>query len=218
VTLGLTQGPAYGEWTVSLNGGPAVPLPGYAPALAVRDGVRVGTVPAEHGYARLRFVCTGKAAAASGLALGLDYVGWRRLVVEDAIEAETAELAEVKAGRCTDLPPDERCSGGRQLCFQPEHEGAAFTWLLPVPAAGSYDLAVYFVKSWDGASVRLSLNGKALGDFDTYAPESTWAGPTALGAFALSPGPQRLTVEVVGRNPLAEGLAVGIDCVNLRRR
>jgi hypothetical protein len=218
VTLGQTRGPAYGDWTVSLSGGRPVPLPGYAATQAIRDGVRIGEVPAEHGYLRLRFTCTGKAEAATGHALGLDYVGWRPIVVEDAIEGETADLTDVRNGRVTDQLLGGRFSGGNHLWFHPERQDAGFTWLLPVAEDGTYELAIYFTRSWDYAIVRLALNDKVLGEFDTYAPQVEWAGPTALGAFALTKGPQRLRVDVAGRNPLSKGILVGIDCVTLRRK
>jgi hypothetical protein len=218
VTVGHSRGPAYGDWTVSLNGGRSVPLRGYAPTPAVRDGVRVGEVPAEHRYARLHFACTGKNEAASGFALGLDTIGWQRIVVEDPIEGETAELVDVRQGHVTDQILGEGFSGGNHLWFHPESPDAGFTWLLPVEADGTYDVAIYFTKSWDYAIVRLTLNDKALGEFDTYAPQVEWAGPTALGSFPLSTGLQRLRVDVAGRNPLSKGILIGIDCVTLRQQ
>lgn len=218
VTIGQTQGPDYGEWEVSVDHGREVSLSGYAPATRVRDGIRVGEVPAGHGAVRLRFVCAAKAAAANGYALGLDYIGWLPVIVEDAIEGETAELTEINAGRITDQLLGERFSGGNHLWFHPGGPGAGFTWLLPVDRDGTYDLAIYFTKSWDYAIVRLSLNGTVLGEFDTYAPEVTWGGRTALGAFELRRGAQRLRVDVVGRNPASAGTLVGIDCATLRPR
>jgi len=218
VTLGQTRGPGYGDWTVTLGTGKPVPLRGYAAALAVRDGVCIGVLPAEHSYSRLRFACTGKAEAATGYALGLDYVGWQPVVVEDPIEGESADITDVRNGNLTDQLLGERFSGGNHLWFHPERDDAGFTWLLPVEQDGTYDLTVYLTKSWDYAIVRLSLNDKVLGEFDTYAPQVEWAGPTALGSFPLIKGPQRLKVDVAGRNPLSKGILVGIDCVTLKRQ
>jgi len=216
--VGLTQGPSYGNYEASVNKGDACPLNGFAPVLRVTDWAKVGTVRGPNGKTRIRFTCTGKAQDAKGFALGLDYVGWQRIVVEDPIEGETAEVTDVRHGRITDQQLNGRFSGCNHLWFHPTKVGASFTWPLQAPADAAYELCVYFTKSWDYAVVRLSLDGQDLGEFDTYAPAVTWGGKSNLGAFELAKGAHQLKFEVVGKNEKSKGILVGVDCLTLKRK
>jgi len=217
LTAGLTRGPGYGDYEILVNDAPAGSFQGFAAKTEVRDGVRLSSLAGPGRKVKLRFRCTGKAPQATGFALGLDYVGWRRMLVEDALEGESAELVEVKDGTITDQLLGARFSGGNHLWFHPAKVGAAFTWLLDVPEDGRYELSVYFTKSWDYARVRVSLAGQELGTFDTYAPEVTWGGKTSLGTHPLTKGKARLTFEVVGKSERSKGILVGVDCVTLQR-
>ncbi|NOY82838.1 MAG: DUF2961 domain-containing protein [Kiritimatiellaeota bacterium] len=218
VCVGLTRGPDYGDYRAFINGKSACVLKGYAAEVGVKDWTKLGTLKGNNRQTRFRFVCVGKDPKASGRALGLDYVGWKRIVVENAIEGETANLTAVEDGRITDQKLGRRFSGGNHLWFHPEKVGASFTWLLDAPADGRYELCVYFTKSWDYAIVRLSLDGRALGEFDTYDPQVTWGGKTRLGTFNLAKGEHRLKFEVVGRNEKSKGILVGVDCITLKRQ
>ena len=216
--MGLTRGLEYGNYEVSVNDQPGRPLRGHATAGAVRDWVKIAKQVGDSGHARLRFVCSGRDEGAVGFALGLDYVGWQRIIVEDAIEGENADLTDIKLGRITDQKLGSRFSGGNHLWFHPQKVGASFTWLLDVAEVGRYELAVYFTKSWDYATVRVSLDGKVLGEFDTYAPTVVWAGRTPLGAHDLTAGKHRLTFDVIGSNEKSKGILVGVDCITLLRQ
>jgi hypothetical protein len=216
--VGQTRGPNYGDYEVKIDGQPPRRVNGYAAEPVVSDWIKIGKAQGRGGKVRLRFECKGKAAAARGLDLGLDYLGWKPVVVEDAIEGETARLTDVHDGRILDQQLGPRFSGGNHLWFHPAKVGASFTWLLDVPEEGSYDLSVYFTKSWDYAIVRVSLDGKPLGEFDTYAPEVVWAGRQTLGRFPLAKGDHKLKFEVVGHNEKSKGILVGVDCLTLERK
>jgi hypothetical protein len=213
--VGLTRGPEYGNWEATLDAGAGVVLRAFAPRLEVRDWQKIGRLQGKNGPTRVRFVCVGKDPQATGSALGLDYLGWQPVVVADAIEGETAEIVDVKDGHITDQLLGPRFSGGNHLWFHPRKAGASFTWLVHVATAGPHVLSVYFTKSWDYAVVRVSLDGRALGEFDTYDPVVTWGGETKLGSVDLERGQHRLTFEVVGRNDKSKGILVGVDCITL---
>ncbi|PIX46663.1 MAG: hypothetical protein COZ57_10825, partial [Armatimonadetes bacterium CG_4_8_14_3_um_filter_66_20] len=102
VSVGQTRGPRYGDHDVFVNDKPAASLKGYEEKHLVHDWVKLTTLKGQNGKTKFRFVCTGKDDRANGYELGLDYLGWQRLVVEDAIEGETAELTDVKEGSITD--------------------------------------------------------------------------------------------------------------------
>ena len=216
VSVGQTRGPRYGDHDVFVNDKPAAGLKGYEEKHLVHDWVKLTTLKGQNGKTKFRFVCTGKDDRANGYELGLDYLGWQRLVVEDAIEGETAELTDVKEGSITDQELGPRFSGGNHLWFHPSKVGASFTWLLDVPKDGKYELSVYFTKSWDYALVRLWLGDKDLGTFDTYAPTVEWGGQTRLGAFDLTQGQARLRFEVAGKSDQSKGILIGVDCVTLK--
>ena len=216
VCVGHTRGPSYGDYDVFLGDKKLAALPGYAPKDGVRDWVKLAALTVPNKPMRFRFVCTGKHAKATGHALGLDYIGWQRIVVEGAIEGEGAKTVDVKHGRFVPQRLGPRFSGGHHLWFHPAKEGAEFTWLLDCPADGRYELCVYFTHSHDYAIVGLALNGKDLGKHDTYAPTVVWAGRKSLGVHDLKKGPQRLTFTVVGRNPKSKGILVGVDCLTLK--
>ena len=216
VSVGQTRGPRYGDHDVFVNDKPAASLKGYEEKHLVHDWVKLTTLKGQNGKTKFRFVCTGKDDRANGYELGLDYLGWQRLVVEDAIEGETAELTDVKEGSITDQELGPRFSGGNHLWFHPSKVGASFTWLLDVPKDGKYELSVYFTKSWDYALVRLWLGDKDLGTFDTYAPTVEWGGQTRLGAFDLTQGQARLRFEVAGKSDQSKGILIGVDCVTLK--
>ena len=216
VSVGQTRGPRYGDHDVFVNDKPAASLKGCEEKHLVHDWVKLTTLKGQNGKTKFRFVCTGKDDRANGYELGLDYLGWQRLVVEDAIEGETAELTDVKEGSITDQELGPRFSGGNHLWFHPSKVGASFTWLLDVPKDGKYELSVYFTKSWDYALVRLWLGDKDLGTFDTYAPTVEWGGQTRLGAFDLTRGQARLRFEVAGKSDQSKGILIGVDCVTLK--
>ncbi len=216
INAGLTRGPDRGDYRVQINGRDAGLLRGYAPRLEVKDGVRLGKQKGAAGTIRLRFTCQGRNRKAKGFALGLDYVGWSRIVVENAIEGETADMTDVRGGRFVEQRLGTRFSGERHLWFHPGKVGASFIWPVEVQKKGRYALAVYFTKSWDYAIVRVSFDGRKLGEFDTYAPQVVWGGKTDLGTFDLKGGVHRLKFEIAGRNEASGGILMGIDCITVQ--
>ena len=213
--VGQTVGPRYGNYDVFVNDKPAAKLRGFDDKHRVKDWVKLTSLKGSNGPTKIRFECTGKDERSSGFELGLDYLGWQRLVVEDAIEGENADLVDVKDGRITDQKLGDRFSGGNHLWFHPTKIGASFTWPIDVPKDGRYELSVYFTHSWDYAIVKLSLDGKELGQFDTCAPTVVWAGKTSLGVHELKQGKANLKFEVVGKSDKSKGILVGVDCVTL---
>ena len=218
LSAGLTRGPSRGDYRVFVNGEERGHVEGFSPSVRVEDGVRLGTLKGRDGKAVVRFVCAGKSPKATGQDLGLDYFRLSPILVENAIEGETAKVVDVKDGRLGPQMLDAHFSGESHLWFLPNKVGASFVWPLKITRAGRYALAVYFTKSWDYAIVRVRLNGKVLGEFDTYAPTVAWGGRTGLGAFDFKPGTQRLEFEIAGRNEKSRGILMGIDCLSLERK
>lgn len=217
LSAGVTRGPEYGDYDVLVDGKPAGSIRGFAPALGVRDGVRLGALRGQGGKTRVELIVRGKAPEAEGYRLGLDYFRRTPIVVEGAIEGESAEVTDVRDGAFVPQNLGPSFSGEGHLWFHPQKVGASFVWPLEAKEAGAYDLAVYFTKSWDYAIVRVSLDGKALGEFDTYAPGVEWGGRTSLGRHDLGAGTHRLEFKVVGRSEKSQGILMGVDCVTFER-
>jgi hypothetical protein len=217
LNAGLTRGPDRGDYRVLIDGRDTGLLRGYARRLEVQDGAPLGTRKGPAGKIRVRLVCEGRSPQAAGHTLGIDYLGWSRIVVENAIEGETADVTDVRDGHFVEQRLDRRFSGESHLWFHPTRVGASFVWPVGVEREGGYALAVYFTKSWDYAIVRVSFDDRALGEFDTYAPDVVWGGKTDLGVFDLDPGQHRLKFEIVGRNDASRGILMGVDCITLEQ-
>ena len=89
---------------------------------------------------------------------------------------------------------------------------------LPVRAraAGTYELIGYFTRAQDYGDVRLSVNGRMLSPIVRgYSPTVEPTGPISFGRVALRAGENTLTLEIVGKDPRAQGYSdgylVGID-------
>lgn len=140
---------------------------------------------------------------------------------DGAIEAEALKTTTgPKATRVTtqelrlSAPPP--LSAG-QLAFA--KLSAAGDWLeLTLPdtvKAGEQRLSVRLGTSWDYGTVRLSLNGQALGEpVDTFSVRIA-SKTVDCGVVQLRPSGNVLRLEVVGHNPASKGFAVGIDALRL---
>jgi hypothetical protein len=115
---------------------------------------------------------------------------------------------------------DSRWSGDAQLYAQPPKVGSWADLDLPVPAAGKYEVIVYFTKARDYGIVQFHLDGKQLGKpLDGFEPEKVLrTGPLSLGTIELKKGSATLRVEVTGSNPRSVGLRTmwGLDCIVLK--
>lgn len=114
-------------------------------------------------------------------------------------------------------------SGGAQLLWKPETAGQALTAPLEVREAGTYDLALLLVRSWDYGTYRMELDGQAMGaPLDLYQAKTL---PGSLGSAAplfvgrsLRAGRHLLRFVNTGRNEKSAGYFFGLDGVSLIRR
>ncbi|MEP0842716.1 MAG: DUF2961 domain-containing protein [Phycisphaerae bacterium] len=140
-----------------------------------------------------------------------------------AVEAEDLEPARKGDAlrvleqelRLSSAPP---LSNGRLLFVR---SAAVGDWIelplpdSPEPRAGR--LSLRLVTSWDYAIVKISLNGRPLGEpVDAFSPK-TAARTIDLGAVEFKPSGNRLRLEAIGRNPASSGMAMGIDALRIDR-
>lgn len=103
-------------------------------------------------------------------------------------------------------------SGAAQLWWTGAKPGDKLVLELPVAKAGKYNLVAQFSRAVDYGIVQLSLDGKRLGaPIDLYAPRVV-VKAMLLGKRTLAAGSHRLTVEIVGANPLSvKAYMFGLD-------
>jgi hypothetical protein len=107
-------------------------------------------------------------------------------------------------------------SGGAQLFFMPKEQNSSVTLKLPVKKAGSYDLQVYFTKSWDYGVYQVYLDGNPINKrFDLYSPDVIQAPVVNLGRYQLSAGDHLLKFQCTGQNPVSQGYYLGVDFIEL---
>ena len=217
----LTRGPDCGTVQALLGEKPlGEPIDCYAEKPAVGGEAALGKVELTPEANGITFKAVGKNAKATGFHVGIDYARLGRIVVENAIEAESLPQVEVKGG---DIGPQgmggwgtSHWSGATQLFFRPTAKGGFVTLEVTVPRAGRCELAVYYTKAVDYGIVQPSLDGKAVGQpFDGFNNGVIPSGKVACGVVELAAGKHQLKFEVTGKNAAATGYFVGIDCITL---
>jgi hypothetical protein len=113
-------------------------------------------------------------------------------------------------------------SGSAQLWWVEAGPGARLTLPLRAPSAGTYELLGVFTRAQDYGNVRLTVNGRVLEPIVRgYAPRVARTEPISFGRVTLRRGVNELVVEIVGKEPQAQGYSdgylVGIDGFILRR-
>jgi hypothetical protein len=85
------------------------------------------------------------------------------------------------------------------------------------PQAGRYQLAVDLTRAADYGVVRVSLDGKAVGEpFDGFHGDVAPLGKIELGAVGLTGGAHRVRFTAVGKNGRSKNYYMGIDYLELR--
>jgi hypothetical protein len=153
---------------------------------------------------------------------------WTPRTIPGLLEAEELHgAASATAGRLLvqDMGAFEGDSAtwsqGKQLWWVEARPGARLTLPLRAPAAGSYELLGLFTRARDYGTVRLHVNGRALSPLvEGYAAGVAPTGPISFGRVELRAGSNELVVELVGKDPRAQGYSdgylVGIDGFLLR--
>ena len=98
--------------------------------------------------------------------------------------------------------------------------GAALAFTLPAVKAGRYELLAEFVTAPMYAIVKVSVDGKVVGeDFDGYCPEVDAEGErVSFGTVELAAGDHEIKVEVTGHNEKSSGYLISVQRWLLRRQ
>jgi hypothetical protein len=214
----LTQGPDYGDVQLFQDEQPVGEvIHGYAESPRFSPKGVIGKVNLPGKLNIVQFRVLGKDEKSAGYKVGIDYIRLDQPLIEGAIEAEQAKVAEANSGGVNTQAlggHKKEWSGGAQLFFTAKQKGAAITIEVPVEKQGDYTLDVYYTKSYDYAVVGLSVDGQKVGEAqDCYAPVVTPPVKVTYGPMALKPGPHRLTFTALDKSPDSKGYYIGIDCL-----
>lgn len=144
--------------------------------------------------------------------------------VSGALEGEALKLGKQSGG---DARPQTmgnfrkgQWSGTSQLWWTGAKVGDRLELTLPVTVEAEYEIYTVLTKAPDYGIVRLSLDGKQIGDrYDLYDPEVVTSGVLSLGKHHLAAGEHTLQVEILGANPQAvKAYMFGLDYVYLARK
>jgi len=143
--------------------------------------------------------------------------------VKNAIEFESLGASAVSAGveAVAQGGFDEGLwSGQRQLWVRAKRVGDFVEVKIPAPDDRARRLMLHATRSWDYATVRITVNGAGSVDrLDLCSGERkvVATGPIDLGEFAPEDGAFTVRIEVVGASPKAAdpGTYFGLDCVVL---
>jgi hypothetical protein len=149
--------------------------------------------------------------------------------IEAAIECEDLKITGRSPGLQTQRQ-DMRAfaagkwSGEEHLWVQARSVGDYVELEVPAPGDEPVAVALHSTRSWDYATVRLSINGQPspAGDVDLFSGgpgRCVPSGALNLGVFAPAEGKLRLRAEVVGKNAASQdpGMFFGLDCVVLTK-
>ena len=137
--------------------------------------------------------------------------------VEGAIEGENLKILE-KTGGVTEIQdiPHFNWSGWKQIWWRDAKPGERIVFDLPVDKKGTYKLTASLTKAVDYGIVKLSLDGKPLGEPIDLFHGGVINRTYALGTHELAAGPHKLSVEITGANPKAVRRHMfGIDYLEL---
>jgi eukaryotic-like serine/threonine-protein kinase len=107
-------------------------------------------------------------------------------------------------------------SRAQQLLWANADPGGVLTLILPVEAAGVFELAAAFTEAPEFAVVSLSVEGQALGGpLDFYSPKVFHSGEVPLGRVNLKSGDNHLKVSAIDKRPKSKGYCFGLDWIKL---
>lgn len=109
-------------------------------------------------------------------------------------------------------------SGGAILHWKPQSPDQTIEIPFEIREAGTYDLRLLLVKSWDYGTYAISLDGQDLGQpLDLYAP-AIMPHDHRLTTREFRPGYHTLRVANKGKNDQSKGHYFGLDGLVLRKR
>jgi hypothetical protein len=189
-------------------------IDGYAADAGMAES-RCGVVHVGDAPSRLKITASGKADAATGFGVGLDYLLLKPILIKNSLEGEEMKVLEQQGSETQVQELGERFSGGAQLWFPNHDKGSFFTVELPVPEAGRYQLNLYLCTAADYGIAQIELDGKVLRTFDAYHDGVEPSGKVPCGALDLTAGAHRLTLRAIDKNPLSSSYMMGLDAVQL---
>ena len=217
VAVSFARGPTFGRVQVLLDGRPlGPPVDTYAPTFSLRDRVGLGvTPPLREGTHRLTLRSVGKNEAATGLAVGFDYLHFSPLLRGYNLENLPVEEHTAPVRVKERFGAEPRWQGGAYLHLQATKKGDAVTLTLPVPRTGRYALQLHLARLSAGGQFQTYLDGRPVGGVGDNYHQIESRGSLSLGEVDLHRGPHPLRLVVTGKNPASGGYELGLDALEL---
>ncbi|MHB8862228.1 MAG: glycoside hydrolase family 172 protein [Pirellulaceae bacterium] len=123
--------------------------------------------------------------------------------VPGALEGEDMKILEKSGGTLEKQTGSQyRWSNNTQLWWRDATVGGRLVLEFPVEKAGRYGVVAKLTKAIDYGIVKISINDGEPQQFDRFN-DGVASDAVVLGVFDLSPGPNRLAVEIVGAHEKA---------------
>jgi hypothetical protein len=165
----------------------------------------------------LRLTCTN-APQGKPARLDIDYFILSPVVAEDAIEAETLKILAERDTNSQLQALGEQLSGETQR-WCPGKQNQFIDLELPVKEAGTYALALYFVKAADYGIVEVELDGVKIGEkVNCYSNGVVPSGGVGFGEVKLTAGNHTLTFRCKEKDSRSIGYFMGIDCLTMKKK
>jgi hypothetical protein len=138
--------------------------------------------------------------------------------VRGVIEGELLKPTDKTDGEVTENDVNDKFSGEAQLRWSGAKQGSKMSIPFEVAEDGKQHVLVHLAKAADYAQVQLSVNDKKAGEvIDLYSKALEPSGELDLGEFDLKKGPNKLSVEIIGKNAAAKDrMLFGLDYIRLK--
>ncbi|MBN1442953.1 MAG: DUF2961 domain-containing protein [Planctomycetes bacterium] len=148
--------------------------------------------------------------------------------VDGALEAESLPVTSYRSNKGTEARPAPKfempnLSGDHMILFDTGGDGE-LSLAVSAPEAGTYRVAVYYVRAPEYGIVKLRVNDSLAGEADTFQKTDDLTRPIwppkklVFDGVTLKAGSNRFVFSVDSKNPKAEGYQMGIDCLVLEKQ
>jgi hypothetical protein len=114
-----------------------------------------------------------------------------------------------------ETPNLRKATGNKFLLFQPTEDKPWLEFRFTTEKEQIVQLVANLIHQPDAGNYRVSLDGKELGTVNLYGSEQVFT-PHSFGMLSLAGGEHVLRFEGVGRVPIADGFALGVDALVAR--
>ncbi len=215
----FTTAPGYGTFRISIDG-EAIGKPTDLYGTIAQKNLTLGAVNLTAGTHILTIECTGKNAASSAHALGLNYLKFEphtdrpqtaSVYLKGSSDLLRAVTDCTTEGRPHDQGLDPAISDDGSHLFWVPSEGGTFTFKVSTPMSGLYTIETGYTCYRDFGKFALYLDGVQIGEiYDAYDTELK-VKKAVIENVPVTEGDHCITVKCVGKNDASSDIVFGMD-------